>query len=92
MMYLYFRETGNMCLLNSESNFTVGSVKCSMFSLCSKVVIAGKEVEKVNSYKYVGTVIDDTLSWVENTNLVISKAQKRLYLLRKLKIYFEINK
>ncbi len=79
MMYLYFRETGNICLLNSESNFTVGSVKCSMFSLCSKVVIAGKEVEKVNSYKYVGTVIDDKLSWVENTNLV-SKAQKRLFI------------
>lgn len=40
----------------------------------SKIVIAGKEVEKVNSYKYLGTVIDDKLSWVENTKLG-SKAQ-----------------
>ncbi len=40
----------------------------------SKVVTAGKEVEKVNPYKYLGTVIDNKLSWVENTNLVVSKA------------------
>ncbi len=57
----------------------------------SKVVIAGKEVEKVSSYKYLGTLIDDKLRWVENTNLIISKAQKRLYLLRKLKS-FEVDK
>ncbi len=54
----------------------------------SKVVIAGKEVEKISSYKYLGTVIDDKLSWVENTNLVVSKA---LYLLRKLKS-FDVDK
>ncbi len=43
----------------------------------SKVVIAGKEVEKVSSYKCLGTLIDDKLRWVENTNLIISKAQER---------------
>lgn len=48
----------------------------------------GKEVDKVSSYKYLGTVIDDKLSWVENTNLVLSKAQNRLYLLRKLKSFY----
>ncbi len=39
----------------------------------SKVVIAGKEVEKVSSYKYLDTLIDDKRSWVENTNLIIWK-------------------
>jgi len=53
----------------------------------SKVVIAGKEVEKVSSYKYLGTLIDDKLRWVEHTNFIVSKAQKRLYLLRKLKSF-----
>ncbi len=57
----------------------------------SKEVIAGKEVEKVNSYKYLGKIIADKLSWVGNTNLVVSKAQKRLYLLRKRKS-FDVDK
>uniref|UniRef100_A0A673GPW3 B30.2/SPRY domain-containing protein n=1 Tax=Sinocyclocheilus rhinocerous TaxID=307959 RepID=A0A673GPW3_9TELE len=43
---------------------------------------------KLEILKYVDLKsynLDVYLSWLENTNLVVSKAQKRLYLLRKLK-------
>ncbi len=38
----------------------------------SKVVIAGKEVEKVSSYKYLDTLIDDKRSLLyESTKTVV---------------------
>lgn len=40
-----------------------------------KIVIASKEAEKINSYKYLGTVIDDKLNWVKNANLVSQTTQ-----------------
>lgn len=40
-----------------------------------KLVIASKEAEKINSYKYLGTVIDDKLNWVKNANLVSQTTQ-----------------
>lgn len=33
----------------------------------SAVVINGVTVERVDSYKYLGVVIDDKLQWKENT-------------------------
>jgi len=34
-----------------------------------------------NSYKYLGTIIDNKLSWSLNTNSIFSKCQQRLYFL-----------
>ncbi len=42
-------------------------------------------VERVNEYKYLGTVVDDQLNWNRNTETIYSKANQRLYFLRKLK-------
>jgi hypothetical protein len=48
------------------------------------VVINGQNVERVESYKYLGTIIDCKLNWEENTQLICNKARKRLFFLRKL--------
>ena len=48
------------------------------------VILKGKSVERVHSYKYLGTVLDDTLSWSENTMSIVSKTNTRIYCLRKL--------
>ena len=48
------------------------------------VILKGKTVERVHSYKYLGTIIDDTLSWSQNTASILSKANTRVYCLRKL--------
>ena len=42
-------------------------------------------VENVHCYKYLGTVIDDQLSWGEQTKAISLKCNQRLYFLRKLK-------
>ena len=53
--------------------------------LCQYPVVIGDTcVNVVRSYKYLGMVIDDRLSWYENSDLLYKKGRKRLYFLRKL--------
>ena len=47
--------------------------------------INGEVVERVTSFRFLGTTIHDSLSWDLNTSLIISKAHQRLYFLRQLK-------
>ena len=51
------------------------------------VIIHNQVIEQVDSYKYLGTVIDDKLSWRANVQSVYKKANKRLFFLRKLKSF-----
>jgi hypothetical protein len=45
------------------------------------------EVEKVTSFKLLGTWLDDILKWDSNTEYIVKKARKRLYFLKLLKRY-----
>lgn len=48
------------------------------------VSIQGKDIETVNSYKYLGVHINSKLDWTTNTDILHKKDQSRLHLLRKL--------
>ena len=48
------------------------------------VNINGQHIEIVDSYKYLGTIIDGKLRWDDNTLNLYKKGQQRLYFLRKL--------
>ena len=49
--------------------------------------IENKITERVNSYKVLGLWIDDNLKWDTNTEKIIKKAAKRLFLLKIIKSY-----
>ena len=49
------------------------------------VMIDGKPVDIVHSYKYLGTIIDDKLNGCENAKRIYKKANQRLFFVRKLK-------
>ena len=49
--------------------------------------IENKIIERVNSYKVLGLWIDDNLKWNTNTEKIIKKAAKRLFLLKIIKSY-----
>ena len=51
------------------------------------VVIKGNAIERVKTFKYLGVLFDDRLSWKQNTNVVLTKANTRLFCLRKLKSF-----
>ena len=47
-------------------------------------------IENVDSYRYLGTEIDNKLSWEDKSKRTLTKCNQRLYFLRKLK-YFHVN-
>ena len=44
-----------------------------------------QSIEQVHEYKYLGTIIDDNLSWNSNTDHIYKKSQQRLHFLRCLR-------
>lgn len=51
------------------------------------IFIKGSQVETVESYKYLGTVIDKDLSNYLNTSAICKKGLQRLHFLRKLNTF-----
>ena len=49
------------------------------------VSVHGKEVEQVKEYKYLGTVISNSLEWKCNVELIQKKGKQRLYFVRTMK-------
>ena len=49
------------------------------------LVIDGVKVERVNEYKYLGTVLDEKLNFTANTDFIHRKCQSRMYFLQKLR-------
>lgn len=45
------------------------------------------EAERVDSYRYLGVIIDKKLNLQENSNAILKKAQPRMYCLRKLRSF-----
>ena len=51
------------------------------------VEIDDEKVEIIHSYKYLGTIFEDTLKWDLNTEVITKKGHQRLHLLQKLKSF-----
>ena len=51
------------------------------------VKVNNEPVEVVSNFKYLGTLIDNKLSFSDNSDLIYKKSQQRLYLLRKLRSF-----
>ena len=47
--------------------------------------IDGQAIERVDTFKFLGSHISSDLSWDNNTDSIIKRAQQRLYFLRQLK-------
>ena len=48
------------------------------------LTIDGQVVERVNTYKYLGVLLDHKLTFMDHVQQTYSKCQQRLYLLRRL--------
>ena len=49
-----------------------------------QLTINGQQLEGVQQYKYLGTILTNKLSFSQNTTLMVEKARKRLYIMSKL--------
>ena len=52
------------------------------------IVINGEPVEKVDSFKYHGVILDEKLSFTKHVTAVQKKSQQRLHVLRKLRAFY----
>ena len=50
-----------------------------------KIIFNGDSIERVDCFKFLGTIISSDLAWENNTDAVVKKAQQRLFFLRQLK-------
>ncbi|KAK3514993.1 hypothetical protein QTP70_003264 [Hemibagrus guttatus] len=51
------------------------------------VNIQGKDIERVDSYKYLGVHLNNKVDWIENTDAIYRKGLSRLFLLRRLRSF-----
>ena len=59
-------------------------------ALPDPIIINGHTVERVSTYQYLGVMLNNYLSWSNNTDYITSKLNSRLYCLKKLK-KFNVN-
>ena len=53
----------------------------------SSVSLDGKDIEKVNNFKYLGTYFSNDLKWHTNTDYIYSKLKSRFYAFYKFKSF-----
>ena len=85
-----FEEWSKMNSLQLNTNKTkemVFDFRTSKRSELRHIQIKEENIEIVESYKYLGTVIDNKLSWADQCKTIYSKSQQRMYFLRKLKSF-----
>ena len=57
------------------------------FGIYDYLFIDGSPIEKVEHFKYLGTIFSDNLKWHENTDCVNSKLRSRFYAFSKFKLF-----
>ena len=57
-------------------------------TVISPIVINGEPVEQVDSFKYLGVILDEKFSFTEHVTAVQKKSQQRLHVLRKLRAFY----
>ena len=53
----------------------------------SDVLIDGKPIEKVECFKYLGTIFSDNLKWSDNSDYIFRKLKSRFYAFSKFKTF-----
>ena len=74
------QKTQEMCLGRSR-------VKEASHPLSQLLIINGQTVKTVSTFKYLGTVVGENLTFTDNVDHIYKKAQQRLVLLRKLRSF-----
>ena len=78
----------NDWLVNNSRFIHQGKTECVLFGTGSRLATAnlsvnidGKELTRVAEYKYLGVILDESLSWNAHVNYLISKVSKRIGIL-----------
>uniref|UniRef100_A0A9J8B5F0 Reverse transcriptase domain-containing protein n=1 Tax=Cyprinus carpio carpio TaxID=630221 RepID=A0A9J8B5F0_CYPCA len=75
----------NLLLNTSKTKELIVNFRKKKGSTPDPIHINGMVVERVSSFKFLGTTISEDLSWTTNTSSLVKKAHQRLFFLRTLK-------
>ena len=76
-------ETKKMKLNEEKTKFMIFNFT-NNYQFDTRLFLNGKNIEKVEHTKLLGTIISSDLSWRKNTQFIIQKAYKRIEIIRKL--------
>ena len=77
-----------------NNNMRLNAKKCKLLpvsflhydsSVWPPLFLAGAEIDSVESFKFLGIYISSDLSWTKHCDVIVKKANRRLYAIRKLK-------
>ena len=77
-----------------NNNMRLNAKKCKLLpvsflhydsSVWPPLFLAGAEIDSVESFKFLGIYISSDLSWTKHCDVIVKKANRRLYAFRKLK-------
>ncbi|TWW65219.1 hypothetical protein D4764_21G0001190 [Takifugu flavidus] len=75
----------NLVLNTSKTKELIVDFRKARGGTQDPIHINGMAVERVSSFKFLGTHISEDLSWTTNTSSIIKKAHQRLFFLRTLR-------
>ena len=85
-------EMSHIAAWCEDNSLLINSTKTKEIVFCNKrdepnpatLDINGSEIQRVDEYKYLGTIVEKKLSFKSNTDNIIKKANKRLYIMKQL--------
>uniref|UniRef100_A0A665UD53 Reverse transcriptase domain-containing protein n=1 Tax=Echeneis naucrates TaxID=173247 RepID=A0A665UD53_ECHNA len=78
-------SNNNLVLNTAKTKEIILDFRKSKKTVLPTLSIKGEEVERVESFKFLGVHISADLTWAVHTSYQVRKAHQRLYFLRKLK-------
>ena len=75
----------NQMKLNSDKSEVMLFSPCKTLDFSPKIKLSNKELDLVEKTKLLGIMISSDLSWEENTNYIVQRCNKRIWILRRLK-------
>lgn len=90
---VYFQQVNRFCTWCKDNFLDLNVTKTKEMTIDFRrnpaplpdLYIDGKKVERVNEYKYLGTILDNKLSFDSNTTAIEKKCRPRIYCLQKLR-------
>ena len=74
-----YKKTNFMIFTRRRSNFTY------------RLQLEGQTLERVNSFKYLGVILSEKLSWTAHIGHLVTKISRASYIISKLRHYVDLN-
>ena len=75
----------NQMMINAKKTKLMLFNQCNSIDFMPHIELEGQEIELVEEMKLLGVIIQSDLKWSANTEYIVSKAFKQLWVLRRLK-------